>query len=404
MNKLPKIIVSAGIAVIITGIALLAFYLWWSRPNRLPEAEIRSLLTKSWEKMYATNPQGKRIVTYDIGGRRFRTNVKVPLESPGQLIANRLNEVFPHAEPYPEFFDNFTLSHRGRVFVAGRWCEKLRVAPTGYSGNSVEVWVDPDSGFPMGVRRLDSGGGFIHGWRYLGRFNLPSANGETDIDMQPGQGLFELFRGMHEEIPEIRLRELGADPPFGFPETLPGGFTLSSGRRIMQLVQMDSFRDFFPGLDAPNRGHGQPDNQAPPDQIGIMNFVYSDGLNNISLIHFPLGRAVSLTGSPDMLKLALLQKSEEVNRLFHTSMSFKITPGMLFILYGDISQDELDMVMGSISLPPVDQGFFPGHPDQAPPQGPNDQERPFGRGPFGPRGPGNRNNGPPPENFPGGNN
>jgi hypothetical protein len=379
MLFIPSVLLVAAILLAWAG------YAYWSRPDRLSEAECRALVDQAWARGRQMAPEGPRILEYDLGGRIHRVRSKSPSPEGTSMIAERLRAVFPQRKPDDVFFGNVLVSHAGRLRTGGRICEKIRLSPRSYRGDSAEIWVDPSSGDVLGWRRYDSSGRFVRGFRLGRSFGEVEQMPPPEL---PGGGL---------DVPLVPPDKVGRMVQNGellMPARLPEGFELVGGRELRV------FGFFGPGgIGMGGRGMGRAYEGFAPDEMNFQ-LVFSDGLNTISVLQYRLPRFLELLPRMEVFDAALKQKAQEITRIFHTSMQSRMVPGGLVLLYGEVDADVLSKVADSI--PP--EGFKIGAPGFRPPEGPPPGFQPPDGGPMGgPFGEGfgrRRGQGGPPESDP----
>jgi hypothetical protein len=383
---------SKGLKILLTIIAILAIlvliawgaYAFWTRPGRLDQTTSRALVVKAWETTRSGEPSGELLLRMDLGGRDLIRPGVHPVPQPFDVPAERIRDLFPQQEPDEVFFNRVSIAHMGRVWVAGRWCERVRLSPRNYEGQSVELWVDPDGGLALGWRRLEADGAFVRGYRYL-RTQGAVAGGEHGPGISSHvEDILDMAGG--EAIPPERLSEFLETGFLVEPSWLPDGFELTGGRIFTApMMGRMQFR---------NRGQGSEDPILPRHY----QLVYSDGLNTISIIEFPHNLPAGV--SPDSARLSdiLSRKSSEIRRIFHTSMAARVYPIGIALLFGEVSKEVLDRVAASLpesafAGSPDDEIWPPGIPPPGLP-GPGGEGGPgfggpgFGPGPYG--GPGGR--------------
>ena len=379
--------------IVVAGLVAWALYANWTRPGRLEQSACRELVLTAYRNSQEGMPSGKRVFRFDFGNRAFIVPGGDPEPDQSGPIKNRLQALFPRTEPDAEFFERVSLTHRGRVRVAGRWCESVRIAPNGYEGHSVELWIDPDSGMPLGWRRLDTRGNLVRGYRY---FRADTESGDdslfTDEDFPIEDMLGE--PGL-EIIPPEQLEEIFSRGHLVRPSVLPPGFRIIGGRGYRQFGMMG-----VPGADQPGMGPGmlpgRVSGEPIPPGAGHFTLYFSDGLNTITSVQMIRARFADLPIDPERFRGVLDFKAGEIQRIFHTSVSGRMWTGGLVLLYGEVSKDWLDRVAASFpdegpafqEWPGPGPGGFGGmgRPDR--PGGPDGRQRgrPDGfqrSGPFG---------------------
>jgi len=399
MGKSPRIRIAVIIAIAILAFLLIGGYFVWARPGRLNRNQCIKLMHKAFERG-KMKPSGTRIVEMMVGNRYMRLS-KPPL---GMENIGPLREGLGFSEtvePDDSFFDNFEVRHAGRIFAAGRVCERIRISPREYAGDSTELWMHPGDGSIIAWRHCDARGKLKRGYRVIrpiGKFRDSTFSGDLK---EPKDGnLPDKFGWISPE----EIKQLNDEGTIALPEWVPPGFKLSGGR----IAQREGLLERLGGVGS------QPPESSPFGFRGRgpgRHFIiyYSDGLNTITVVLMPHRRIFDILGDPDRFNKILEAKSEEVERLFKTAMVGGILPSGLVIIYGETDRKTLTKVIKSIPdkelkmSPDFPPDFFPGPPPGA--EGELGMHGHMGPGPGwgqGPNEPGNPNPGNPNEpNNPG---
>ena len=398
MSRGMRKFVLAACTIVMIMLIAWALLAVWARPGRLDESECRDLVRRAWRAFHEDEAVGVRLVEYRLGRYRHRAPVKWPALGPFDGPADRLKALFPQQEPDEGFLDRMKVSHRGRARVAGRTCERLRLSPSEYSGQSIELWIDAETGYPLARRRLDVDGRFVGGYRYRRVEVRPSEKsplvGEEAVADTDGLiGLAE-----DELIPPDRVKEMAKRGELAYPRWLPAGFELRGGRSVATLERLRELRGSIRGDLAGGLRRGPGPMQGAVQEGGRrFQTVFSDGLNTISVVQFA-ARPWPGEGpmDPARAQAVIEQKSREIGRVFHTAMAGRMEPGALVLVFGEVAPEVLQEVAESLEMPrkepgptvPPGPGFRPEGP-RPPGAGP--------RGPFGPPGYGPRGEESPPE-------
>ena len=371
MKSLSRILLFIGLPVVLAVLILLAAYAWWARPNRLSQAQCRDLVTRAWQSIQAEAPSGARILDFNVAGRDRRAIVGAPRLENLAHVADRLREMFPQSTPDDAFFGRVNLTNTGRMRVAGRVCERIRISPSAYAGDSIELWIDPSTGSPFGWRRYDFKGEFVRGYRQtrVGSRIPPLPGGPAS------QGLFEgadALAGIIESelIPPDRVEEMASLGEAILPTWLPPGFKLVGGRNLPPAGLIEQLRQGPRG-----RGLGRGASVWGPKGVRLQ-LIYSDGLNTISITEIRHGPMFDPALDAPRLNRLLSAKAWEVRRIFRTSMAARELRGVLILLFGEVSPDVLNQVAASFPeeglrpLPPPFAGPGPGFMSPGGPGGP----------------------------------
>lgn len=379
-----RILVIASSVIIVLALIAWAVAAFWARPGRLDESECRELVRRAWQASAEEKAVGVRTFEYRLGEYRHRVPAKSPPPFEFARLADRLVSLFPQREPDEAFFRQVRLSHRGRLRVAGRACERVRIAPSEYEGQSIELWVDPESGYPLGWRKLDPRGRLVRGYRYL-RAELRSREGEPpsgeEVPKNP-TGLTELLEG--DLIPPERVTEMAKRGEIAFPRWLPLGFELSGARALTALSRFQELRELVRGEGAGLRRGAGPMQGVFREGGHRFQMIFSDGLNTISIVQF-VSRQWPGEGmvNPVRAEEVINHKAKEIDRVFHVSMAGRMAPGAVVLLFGEVAPEVLQDVAESLEMPRP-ESVGPGlRPPGLGPEGPRAPGREF-RGPFGP--------------------
>ncbi len=327
---------------------------------------------------------GTREVSYLLANRRYRVRNEYPGILGDSNPEDILSDIFPQVQINEEFVDRLTIHHAGRVRAAGRTCERIRLSPSGYSGGSLELWIDPGKGDVLGWRRIAPDGSWVRGYRYLRVKDFAERAGNGQAGGTQGDEEERLSPWYAENmrlIPRDELEEMARLRPIAVPDRLPPGFHLVGARTLGAFEPPGQFEGFFPGLGIGRFRGGALD---VPGQFGRagnqLQVIYSDGLNTISVIQFPIGRVLQVHGDPGHIEAVLRAKADEVQRVFHVSMTARITPAGVVMLFGDVARDVLDGVADSIptrELMGWPEGLPPGLGPEGAPFGAGEPPRPF---------------------------
>ena len=396
MSKCGKIVLFLVLAVAVAIVVAFGLYAWWARPGRVSEDGCRDLVRTAWGQAQAGSPSGEREFEYRLARRVYRVRVD-PAQAPRYpVIARILTRLFRQAEPAGEFLGRLDIRHAGRVRVAGAPCERVRLSPREYKGDSVELWIDPGRGYLLGWRRLDGEGRMVRGYRFRTVTGFEERavgvrGDEIEGDGFEGSPLFEMRRLMSPEEIEESSQERGIP----LPEWLPSGFSMTGGRMTPALELPHEFEGILPGMqmgrmrsDARMMGPGMRGAGG-----GHLQVIYSDGLNTISVVMLPMGRFMQFAVDPGRAQEVLDAKAKEMRRIHHTSIVARVFPGSIVLLFGEVAPDVLARVADSIRSAEPEQppGLLP---PQVGPEGfgpPSDRRHIFeprrrreGLGPGGP--------------------
>lgn len=381
-NRILLIVIMTLVLLAVFVSAAVAF---WARPDRLSESQCKSLVLLAWKSANSKSLEGKKAFQINLSGKNRRIDAVLDRLAENQELGKKLRNVLPQREPDDEFFKNMTLRHTGRTMIAGRICEKVRISPAAYKGDSLELLTDSKTGYPLGWRRYDSRGRFIKGYTYrqIGTdktgLDVPASGLEQEIDHE------RFLRGILEEelIAPEKVKDLERRGQISLPQWLPEGFKLIGARLLPRLETVEELRE-----EGFGRGRGR---MFGPSFIrewmkfkeGNFQVILSDGLNTISIIHFQRRQLMDQLLKPDLISSALEEKSREIERIFHTSMVGKVDPGALVLLFGGIDREELQKVLDSIpeskmEFPPFWEMFHGMPPMGKPPMfgGPYPDESP----------------------------
>ncbi|MCK4719788.1 hypothetical protein KAU08_03970 [bacterium] len=408
MTRGYRILLTILIVLIVMGMSGLGAIKFWARPGRLDAAKSVELLSAAWNQAQIETPSGPREVFYDLGGKVFRIRSKLDETAKFEAFQNLMASLFPQVDPSDEFLGNLTVTHRGRVRIAGVTCERILVSPTRYDGNSIELWIEPGKNLILGYRTIDFEGNLVRGYRFLKITGTePVDDSAASVTETPDLP----FLNDPELVPPERIQEMADTHIIALPDWLPPGFKLRGGRRLANFDQPAVFDNYMPGLGVGRMqiggsggggggggggaglGLGPRPGQGPLREFNNQfQLVYTDGLNTISVIQLPQARMGEGFFNPDRQGEVLEAKAREVWRLFHTAMAGRFLPNAMIIVYGEVSPEVAKQIAGSIPdlplVPPMGVG-----PDSQPPGFPPDGMQPFGPGhprpdrPFG-EGPG----------------
>jgi hypothetical protein len=274
--------------------------------------------------------------------------------------------MFPQGKPDDAFFGRVSLRHEGRGLAGGRICERVGISPAQYKGDSIELWIDPSSGYPLSWRRYDYTGGFVSGYRFRrARFDKAGPEGQGLL----GDNLFAdsgrlsgILEG--EALDPERVMSMDRDGEISLPKSLPAGFKLTGGRILPGAEILQALRRGRGAGGGPGMG---PMMDRPEPAFGPIQIVYSDGLNTVSVIEYRHPRLMELFLRTGDLDSAINAKAKEIRRIFRTSMTGKMVPGALILFYGEVAPEVLNDI--AASLP--DQGFAP--PPMPPMGGPGSE-------------------------------
>ncbi len=385
MTRGYRILLTILIVLIVMGIVGLGAIKFWARPGRLDAAKSVELLSAAWNQAQTETPSGPREVFYDLGGKVFRITSELDETAKFEAFQNLMASLFPQVDPSDEFLANLTVTHRGRVRIAGVTCERILVSPTRYDGNSIELWIEPGKNLILGYRTIDFEGNLVRGYRFL------KITGTEPVDDSASSGTETPdlpFFNDPELIPPERIQEMAAAHIIALPDWLPPGFKLRGGRRLANFDQPAVFDNYMPGLGVGRMqiggggggggGLGPRQGQGPLREFNNQfQLVYTDGLNTISVIQLPQVRMGESFFNPDRQGEVLEAKAREVWRLFHTAMAGRFLPNATIIVYGEVSPEIAKQIARSIPdiplVPPMGAG-----PDDRPPDPPPDEMQPFG--------------------------
>jgi negative regulator of sigma E activity len=407
MTRGYRILLTILIVLIVMGMSGLGAIKFWTRPGRLDAAKSVELLSAAWNQAQIETPSGPREVFYDLGGKVFRIRSKLDETAKFEAFQNLMASLFPQVDPSDEFLGNLTVTHRGRVRIAGVTCERILVSPALYDGNSIELWIEPGKNLILGYRTIDFEGNLVRGYRFL------KITGTEPVDDSAASGTETPdlpFLNDPELVPPERIQEMADAHIIALPDWLPPGFKLRGGRRLANFDQPAVFDNSMPGLGVGRMqsgggggGLGPRPGQGPLREFNNQfQLVYTDGLNTISVIQLPQARMGEGFFNPDRQEEVLAAKAGEIWRLFHTAMAGRFLPNATIIVYGEVSPEIAKQIAGSIPdlplVPPMgvgpDDQHQPFPPDGMQPFGPERPrpDRPFSGGPgegFGGRRPGN---------------
>ncbi len=360
MSRLSKILLTIVVILAVLALAAWGGIKWWTRSGRMDQLGCRELVERAWVASQDGMPAGSRWLAYDVDGYRVVLPSKFPLAPRFEEIADIVRQRFPQREPDEEFFGRVSLTHEGRIWVARRWCERVRISPTQYEGQSIELWIDPPSAFPLGWRKIDLDGDFIRGYRYVGK-------GDSDSDGMAGDRWGSAFREMAgsmiapdaEDLSPEQIKEKVELGALSAPQWLPSGFELIGGRAFARPDPIER---------RPGMGQGRPYGERPeiegqgPIGPGRVHLFFSDGLNTISLVQFPAYMGYELGPDPERIQRTFDFKAGEIRRLFHTSFTARTFPGAVVLLYGEVAEDVLRQVADSLTevAPQAPPGVRPG--------------------------------------------
>ncbi|HDS30865.1 MAG TPA: hypothetical protein ENN67_07485, partial [Firmicutes bacterium] len=330
MSKKMKIYITTASILAVIAIVLLGSFSFWTRPGRMSESSARELAMDAWHSASYGLPSGAIIPHLNLAGRRF---VGKPADSAALMLKYHPIATAGRSiryKPDEEFFSHVNISHLGRVWTAGRWCERIRLAPSTYSGHSLELWIDPDKKIPLGWRKFNENGDFVRGYRYL-RVNGRDNGGEVIPAETHGMD-FMFESGVFGKIPDNKLDELFESGIIVKPSWLPDGFRLIA------------VRDF----DIPDRrpmqfrgmGHGS----FSPLFSKRFQLIYSDGLNTVSIFEFPHGLPEGVPKDRPRLTEIIESKNREFQRIFNTSVTFQMYETGFAMIFGEISVDVLKRI------------------------------------------------------------
>jgi hypothetical protein len=358
-RKILSVIIPIA-AVLLIGCGL---YALWARPGRLSTESCRDLVVKAWDGVQSGELNGTKVLDARFG-KQYRTyKVDSPLGKAGEKFADAIKDAFPQGKPDEAFFKRFDVKHMGRVLVFGRACEKVRISPSKYDGNSTELWIDPKTSDTLGCRRYDSDGRFVAGYR----FKRPHYSKVGRPEGEPDSGLLgesDVLKNIldSEMISSSKIEDMAMAGSVVLPERLPEGFKLIGGRNLPLMNSIESVRRGGAGggggmgrgmgLGGPGGGLGPKFMRGREDNIQI---IFSDGLNTISLIQYSLRPQMEQFPGPEKLFNVLNEKAAEINRLYHVSMAGRGGPRGLILMFGEVSEDTLQDVLASIQ----DKGFGP---------------------------------------------
>jgi len=313
------------------------------------------------------------MLEYRLGSREYRVRVDLSDYPRYPLLKRYLETMFPQVEPDTGFLDRVSIRDMGRIRVAGRPAERVRLSPNGYKGDSLELWVEPKEGYTLGWRRLDPRGRLIRGYRYRSVTGFQSSDGpgrsEEPFRISP-------FFADRKLMPVEEVREfIDANPAMVLPEWLPDGFRMVGGRKSGGSGPSMDFEGMLPGTGLGGFRKGP---QGPMAGAGHFQVVYSDGLNTISVIQFPRQRLTEAGFDPGAIDQALKSKSKQVESIFHTSMATRAFPNSIVIVLGEVAPELVRRVADSIPKPPEDAG-----PGIMPPPPMGNGDRPLDRPPGG---------------------
>ena len=358
MTRAAKITIFAVIAIIIVAALLYGGYAYWARPGRLSESSCRDLVHTAWTRMQSGRLTGRADFGYRLGERFYRVRVDANAADNFPVLADILSGLVPQVAPDEAFAERIKMAHSGRALIAGRVIERIRLAPVQYTGDLIELWIDPENGDTLAWRRLDPKGRFIRGWRMAeaGAFepyadvNSVARDGEDIHGELPNVGDSALLRP--DEIDEVMMRRIMQ------PEWTPPGFRFIGMRTVPSLHPPSEIESMLPGLGVGRMrggmgGLGGVGMGPMRGAQGHFQLVYTDGLNTISVVQIPVGRLLEIQGDPGRIQEVLNSKSREVQRIFHTTMIARVMPGSVVMLFGEVAPEVLRQVAESIS-PPAD--------------------------------------------------
>ncbi|MFH1675434.1 MAG: hypothetical protein ABIC40_00310 [bacterium] len=344
------------IAIAILALLLIGGYFVWARPGRLNRNQCVKLISHAFDhgKM---EPAGPRVLEFMVGNRYVRLPELSPDgEEPGPFREGL--KYFKTVNPEDNFFDKFEVRHVGRILAARRVCERIRISPTEYSGDSTELWLRPGDGSILAWRHCDSKGKLKRGYRTIRIDRNFQKDAQSLADLKNSNLRDKLGRISPEEI-----KQFDNDGTVALPDWVPPGFKLTGGR----IAQREGLLERLGGVGP----------QPPP--FGFMgkgpgrHFIiyYSDGLNTITIVLMPHRRIFEILGDPDRFNKILEAKSLEVERLFKTAMVGGILPSGLVLVYGETDRKVLMKVIKSIPQkelrmsPDFPPDFVPGIPPGA---------------------------------------
>ena len=355
MTRTAKIVIFIIVAIIIVAAVLYGGYAYWARPGRLSESSCSDLVQLAWTRAQSGRITGQADFGYRLGERFYRVRADVNAADNFPLLAGALTRIFPEVMPDEAFADRVKMAHTGRARVAGRVIERIRLAPVQYTGDLIELWIDPENGDTLAWRRLDPKGRFIRGWRMVDavafqEYGLVNSIAENDREVPeefPNVGGSALKRP--DEIDEMVIRRLVQ------PEWIPPGFRFIGMRTVTGFNPPGELESILPGLGVGRMrgGIGGMGRGAMPGAQGHFQLVYTDGLNTISVVQIPVVRFLEIQGDPGRIQEVLNSKSREVYRIFHTTMIARVMPGSVVMLFGEVAPDVLRQVADSIR-PPAD--------------------------------------------------
>lgn len=313
------------------------------------------------------------MLEYRLGSREYRVRVDLSDYPRYPLLKSYLETMFPQTELNDAFLDRLSIRGMGRIRVAGRSAERVRLSPTGYKGDSLELWVDPKEGYTLGWRRLDLRGRLIRGYRYkrVTGFESSDRPGRSEEPFRVPPFLADRKLMSVEEVKDF----IDTNPVMVLPEWLPDGFKMAGGRMSGGLVPSMDFEGMLPGTGLGGMRKGP---QGPMAGAGHFQVVYSDGLNTISVIQFPRQRLTEAGFDPGAIDQALKSKSKQVESIFHTSMAIRAFPNSIVMVLGEVAPELVRRVADSIPKPPEDAG-----PGIMPPPPMGNGDRPLDRPPGG---------------------
>jgi len=359
MNRSSRILTIVLVALIVIAAIGYGYISFWMRAGRLGPDACMELLVQAHSVALHSTPSGTRMYQYRIGEALI--SEPVDDQMPLRYAVSEYFMDFLYDSP-GEFHRNITVSHAGRRIIAGHVCEGIRVKPSQYNGYYTELWLDDATSHILRYARYTDYGTFSRGYEFTDVEELPEGREESLYSGSIDEFLVDYpFIGPVMAGNVDKNLKRAADHKLAYPEHFPDGFRLI-GARVMGVGQQ-LMRMMQGSMNMPR----------PP--VAQAYSVFSDGLNTITVLQIPLaghqpgnigpgitgsgmgpgagGLSFDFTPDPNKIDQVLRFKEEEMQRIFHISMSHKILDNAVIILLGEVSQQVLDTVAESIPDVPV---------------------------------------------------